>query len=454
MSQHIHFIAIGGSTMHNLAISLKRQGYLVTGSDDEIFNPAKGHLAQYDLLPEQMGWFPEKIHTGIDTIILGMHARSDNPELKRALELGLKVYSYPEYVYERCIDKQRVVIAGSHGKTTITAMVIHVLQFHKRKFDYLIGANVEGFEVMVKLTDEAPLIIIEGDEYLASPQNRQPKFLFYRHHIGLISGIAWDHINVFPTFEDYVRAFENFAENTPKSGSLIYGEDDDLVSVIGKKERPDVQAIGYDAHPHIIKNGKTFLKTADGEISVLVFGEHNMKNLNGAKAVLSKIGIEDKEFYEAIQSFKGATRRLERISENNQSAIFRDFAHAPSKLSATIQAVKNQFPERGLVACLELYTFSSLNKQFISQYKNTFNQPEIAVIYFNPKTAENKKLEVPAESDIRQAFNRPDLKVFTDCDALQHFLYENDWQNKNLLMMSSGNFDNLDFQQLSKEIIK
>ena len=450
MSQHIHFIAIGGSTMHNLAIALARQGYHITGSDDEIFDPAKSHLAEYGLLPEKTGWFPEKIHSGLDAVILGMHARADNPELEQALHLGLKIYSYPEYVYEQSTDKQRVVIAGSHGKTTITAMVMHVLQQYNRKFDYLIGANVEGFEVMVKLSEDAPLIIIEGDEYLASPQNRQPKFLFYQHHIGLISGIAWDHINVFPTFEEYVKAFETFAENTPKSGTLIYAEDDDLASVIGRKERPDVQAIGYDAHPHVIKEGKTYLITEGGEVAVAVFGEHNMKNLAGAKAVLTKIGIEEQEFYRAIGTFKGAIRRLERISDNETAAIFRDFAHAPSKLSATIQAVKQQFPERQLVACLELHTFSSLNRQFINQYKNTFNQPETAVVYYNPETAVHKKIEVLSETDIRKAFNRPDLQIFTDSGLLRDFLKNTEWHQKNLLMMSSGNFDNLDFQQLGR----
>jgi UDP-N-acetylmuramate: L-alanyl-gamma-D-glutamyl-meso-diaminopimelate ligase len=453
MPASIHFIAIGGSTMHNLAIALHRQGHTVSGSDDEVFEPALSHLAESGLLPEKTGWFPEKIHAALSTVIVGMHARPDNPELLKAQQLGLAIVSYPEFIYSQSLDKQRIVIGGSHGKTTTTAIIMHVLQFYHRKFDYLIGAEVEGFEVMVRLSEEAPLIVIEGDEYLASPIHRHPKLLDYHHHIGLITGIAWDHINVFPTFEEYVKAFENFADNTPKGGILVFAADDDLVAVIGRKERADVTPVEYLAHPHEIHEGKTFLLHDEQKIPVQIFGEHNMKNLNGAKQILTRIGITEEQFYKAIPGFKGANRRLELVGNNAGTAVFRDFAHAPSKLEASIEAVKKQFPERKLVACLELHTFSSLNKKFIRQYEDTFGLPETAVVYFNPQTVAHKKLEMLSAEEIKKGFNHSDLQVFTDKNELQDFLLAQSWQAKNLLLMSSGNFDNLDIAGLAKKIL-
>jgi UDP-N-acetylmuramate: L-alanyl-gamma-D-glutamyl-meso-diaminopimelate ligase len=452
IGKKVHFIAIGGSVMHNLAIALQGQGFHVTGSDDEIYEPSKSRLQRCGLLPETEGWDPGRIHTDLDAVILGMHARPDNPELKRAQELNIPIYSYPEYIYQQSIDKQRIVIAGSHGKTTITSMILHVLKHYNRKFDYLVGAAIEGFDTMVKLSDDAPIIVVEGDEYFSSPIDRRPKILNYRHHIGLISGIAWDHINVFPTFEDYVKQFELFADATPKGGILIFDETDDLVTVICRKEREDVIPLEYGVHPYRITEGQTYLVTEYGNYPVQVFGEHNMRNLNGARLVCSRIGIHDKMFYEAIQHFKGAAKRLEVVAKGKNTTVFRDFAHAPSKLQASAKAVKDQFADRSLVACMELHTFSSLNKEFLKQYKNTFSSPDTAIVYFNPKTIAHKKMEPISEEEVKTAFNNPDLLVFTDSDKLQAYLLAHDWTNTNLLLMSSGNFNNMDIQQFGKQI--
>lgn len=454
VQKKIHFIAIGGSAMHNLALALQNKGYLVSGSDDEIYEPSRSRLEQAGLLPSQIGWFPEKIDKSLEAVIVGMHARKDNPELMRARELEIPVYSYAEYVYLQSIDKQRVVIAGSHGKTTITAMVMHVLAYHKRKFDYLVGAKVEGFEVMVKLSDDAPLIIIEGDEYPAAPTAPKPKFSYYKHHIGLMSGVAWDHINVYETENDYVRQFEKFADATPKGGALIYDSDDYMANFLCEKERADVANIPYQAHPSKIVNGNVFLLTKDKqEIPVQVFGEHNMKNISGAKAVCERLYINETKFYEAIKSFKGAANRLETLAQNTNTHIFKDFAHAPSKVKATTRAVKSLYPQRRLVACLELHTFSSLNQSFLPHYKDTLNAADVAIVYFNPHTIAHKKLPPLSHEDIKQGFGKADLQVFDDSTALQAYLKEFNYQNTNLLLMSSGNFDNLPLKNLAHEFL-
>jgi UDP-N-acetylmuramate: L-alanyl-gamma-D-glutamyl-meso-diaminopimelate ligase len=452
--QKVHFIAIGGSAMHNLALALHQKGFIVTGSDDEIFEPSRTRLENAGILPEKTGWFPEKISADLDAVILGMHARIDNPELIKAQELGLKIYSYPEYVYQQAIDKQRIVIAGSHGKTTITSMILHVLKYFNRKFDYLVGAQIEGFDLMVKLTEDAPIIIIEGDEYLSSPIDKTPKFLHYHHHIGLMSGIAWDHINVYPSFDEYVKQFDLFADSSPKGGTLVFCEDDDLVSVICRKERDDVQGIPYTAHKHEIIDGQTYLVTKTGKIPVQVFGKHNMRNLCGAKTVLSKLGVTDEMFYEAIQSFKGASNRLEVLEKTDDTIVFKDFAHAPSKLKATTSAVKKQFPDNELVAILELHTFSSLSKEFLGQYKDTFKSADLPVVYYNPKTLEHKKLDPISPEDVVKAFNNDKLKVFTENEALKEFLLNTKWKGKNLLLMSSGNFGGFNLKELAKEIVQ
>ena len=454
MSQKVHFIAIGGSVMHNLAIALHRQGYQITGSDDEIYDPASSRLQKLGLLPAEIGWFPEKIHQGPDAVILGMHARKDNPELARAQELGIPIYSYPEYIYQQSKNKQRVVIAGSHGKTTITSIILHALRVNNRQFDYLVGAQLEGFETMVKLTKSAPLIVVEGDEYPASPTDLAPKFLHYHPHIALISGIAWDHYNVFPTWEGYVQQFEQLADSLSKSGVLVFDETDDMLDVIGKNERADVRSVPYNIHPHKIVNGQTFLTTqAYGDVPLLIFGEHNMKNISGALAVCEEVGLTQAQFYRAIQTFKGAANRMETLAKSDNSAAFKDFAHAPSKVEATTKAAKSQFPTRQLVACVELHTFSSLNKNFLGQYAHKLDAADVAVVYYNPHTLAHKRLEPITPEEVKAAFQRPSLEVFTDKDALQAFLTSLAWKNKNLLMMSSGTFGGLELKGLASQII-
>jgi UDP-N-acetylmuramate: L-alanyl-gamma-D-glutamyl-meso-diaminopimelate ligase len=453
-NKKIHFIAIGGSAMHNLALALHEKGYLITGSDDEIFEPSKSRLARAGILPESIAWEPSKIHKELDAVILGMHAGADNPELLKAKELGLNIYSYPEYIYKQSVDKQRIVIAGSHGKTTITSMILHVMKYFNRKFDYLIGARLEGFDITFKLSDDAPVIIIEGDECLSSSVDRTPKFLKYHHHIGLVSGVAWDHINIFPTFDEYVKQFDAFADATPKAGTLIFCESDDVAAMVCKKERDDVTLFEYKAHKNDIKNEQTYLITDHGEIPVQVFGKHNMKNLSGAKAVLSKLGVTDKMFYQAIQSFKGVANRLEVLAESKTTSIFKDSAQAPSELKATTNAVKKQFEKRSLTAVLELHTYSSLNKEFLSHYADSFKGADQPAVYYNLRTIRDKESETINETEIKEAFNSSDLKIFTDNITLKKYLLDNSWDNKNLLLMSSGDFDGLDLQELANAIVK
>ncbi|WP_114783661.1 UDP-N-acetylmuramate--L-alanine ligase [Botryobacter ruber] len=453
--KHIHLIAIGGSIMHNLALALHDKGLTVTGSDDEIFEPAKSRLAAAGLLPAQEGWFPEKLDTNPDAVILGMHARADNPELKRAQELNIPVFSFPEFIYEQSKDKQRVVIGGSHGKTSITAIIMHVLRYHNRLFDYAVGAQVEGFDRMVKLTDDAPVIIIEGDEYLSDPIKRIPKFHLYHHHIGVISGISWDHMNVFPNPEVYRDQFRIFAEMTPKAGTLIYDKDDEQAQLVSIPRNPDVTYIGYGVHEHTIRNGQTILHTKkEGDVSIQLFGEHNLRNISAAKEVCKKLGIKAHDFYEALASFKGAARRLENLGEQEQTAVFRDFAHSPSKVKATTAALKAQFPKRQLVACLELHTFSSLNKEFLPQYESTLDSADEAIVYFNPKTVEHKRLQPLTPEEVQTQFGKPGLKVYTDSDALLEYLKTRNWTNTNLLLMSSGNFNNINLKELITAILK
>jgi UDP-N-acetylmuramate: L-alanyl-gamma-D-glutamyl-meso-diaminopimelate ligase len=451
--QKIHFIAIGGSVMHNLAIALKQAGHEVSGSDDEIVEPSRSALAAHGLLPDKEGWRPEVLDKSIDIVILGMHATKDNPELLKAQTLGLKVLSFPDYIYECSKDKQRIVIAGSHGKTTITALIVHVLNHFKRKFDYVIGARVRGIENTVKLSD-APVIIIEGDEYLASAIDPTPKFLKYQHHIGLISGIAWDHANVFPTEEEYVRQFDLFADQTPKGGILIYCELDSMAIMIGKKERFDVTEIAYKSHAHASdNNGHFFLTDGKSKYPINLFGSHNYQNINGAKEVLKRIGVTNDQFFEAMASFQGASGRLEIVKENSSATVYKDFAHAPSKVKATVKAVKEIYPSRDLLACVELHTFSSLNKKFLPQYKDSLKNAQIPVVYYNPEKVKARKLELLEDNDIKIAFANPHLKVFDNAQKLESFLLEQSWKNKNLLLMSSGNFGGIDIPRLSEKLL-
>lgn len=446
----IHFIAIGGSAMHNLAIALHKKGYQVTGSDDVIFEPSAGRLAKYGILPAQVGWNEDNITPNLDAVILGMHALTDNPELLKAQKMGLKIYSYPEYIYEQAKNKLRVVIGGSHGKTTITSMILHVLNYYKRDFDYLVGAQLAGFETMVKITAEAPLIVIEGDEYLASPIDRRPKFHLYKANIAVISGIAWDHINVFKTYADYVKQFELFIDTIQPGGKLIYCKaDHDLVKIVDEATA-DVEKIGYGIPEHLVKDGITYLMPE--EIPLKVFGDHNLMNLNAAKLICAQLNINNEQFDAAIQSFTGAAKRLELLVSRNKTNVYKDFAHSPSKLKATIEAVRAQFPDRKLTACIELHTFSSLNKDFLVQYANTMEAADTAIVYIDEKTFQHKKMEPFNKNDVQTAFKNNKLQFFDKPEALQDCLLNVNFYRTNLLLMSSGNFGGLDLVKLAREL--
>jgi len=450
----IHFIAIGGSAMHNMAIALHKKGFEVTGSDDVLFEPSVSRLSKYGLLPENNGWYPEKITPDIDAIILGMHARADNPELLKAQELGLKIFSYPEYIYEHSKDKLRVVIGGSHGKTTITSMILHVLKNTGKDFDYLVGAQLEGFDTMVKLTDEAQIIVIEGDEYLSSAIDRRPKFHLYKANLGVISGIAWDHINVFPTFENYTDQFRLFIETIQPNGKLIYSETDEVLNDVVKKDQSDVEKLPYHLPDYNIKYGITNIINGQKVYPLQVFGEHNLLNIEAARLVCESLGISTDDFYTQISSFKGAARRLELMGKNGTSNFFKDFAHSPSKLKATIHAVRSQFPDRKLVSCIELHTFSSLNKDFLGEYAHAMDEADEAIVFIDKKTFEQKKMEpYPAET-VKDAFYRADLVFYNDPSILEKYLENIAIDNTNLLMMSSGNFGGIDLQKLSKKYYK
>ena len=437
--------------MHNLAVALKQSGHDISGSDDEIFDPSRSTLIKHGLLPDKEGWQPEKLDHTFDAVILGMHAKKDNPELLKAQALGLPIFSFPEYIYNHSKNKQRVVISGSHGKTTITAIIIHVLNFLNHKFDYVIGAKVNGIENTVKLSD-APVIIIEGDEYLSSALDPTPKFVRYQHHVGLISGISWDHANVFPTEEEYVKQFDLFADLTPKGGILIYCEQDSMALIIGKKERTDVLAIPYRSHSHSSETSQFYLTNGREKHPIKIFGSHNYQNLSGAKEVLKKLGVTEQQFFAAVSSFEGASGRLQRIVDGKNFSMYKDFAHAPSKVKATVKAMKEIYPGRDLVACLELHSFSSLNRNFIPQYKDSMKSAQLQIVYFNAEKMKAKNLEPLEASVIRKAFAAPSMHIFNDAKTLEDFLLQQSWPSKNLLMMSSGNFGGMDISRLAEKI--
>jgi UDP-N-acetylmuramate: L-alanyl-gamma-D-glutamyl-meso-diaminopimelate ligase len=445
----IHLIAIGGSAMHNLAIALHRSGHTVSGSDDEIFEPSRTRLQREGLLPATDGWFPDKIDASFDAIILGMHARVDNPELLRAQELGLKIYSYPGYIYQESRDKTRAVIGGSHGKTSITAMVLHAMSHGKLDCDYLVGAQLKGFDTMVRLTPSVSRIVLEGDEYLASPIERVPKFHLYHPHVALISGIAWDHINVFPTFESYVEQFRLFTEKIEQGGTLVYFEGDPELVKIAQSARSDLKLVPYTTHPHSIRNGITCLETPQGEVPLQIFGKHNLQNVSGALEVCRRLGLSDEKFYSAIGSFEGAARRLEPVFQNERTRIYKDFAHSPSKLKATTEAVREQFPQNRLIACMELHTFSSLNAKFLEEYKGSMAGADEAFVYFNPHTVQHKKLEAITKEQVSEAFGTANVQVFDNSQELLQQLQGMNWNDTTLLMMTSGNFDGIKFEELS-----
>lgn len=446
----IHFIAIGGSAMHNLALALAQKGYTVTGSDDAIFEPSLSRLKKQGIAPNSLGWFPDKITPDIDAVILGMHAHSDNPELQKAKELNLKIYSYPEFLYEQSKNKTRVVIAGSHGKTTITSMVLHVLKYHQVDVDYMVGAQLEGFDTMVKLTDTNEFMILEGDEYLSSPIDLRSKFLLYQPNIALLSGIAWDHINVFPTFESYKQPFLNFVNTISQGGALIYNEEDKEVVEIAEQSSNYLKKFPYHTPNYVIKDEKVYLQTSEGELQLSLFGRHNLLNLEGARLVCNQIGIQNEAFYEAILSFKGASRRLEKIYDTNEYIVYKDFAHAPSKVMATVKAVKENFSNKRLVACLELHTYSSLNPEFLKQYKNTLDKADEALVFYSEDALKIKRMEPISKELIINSFEKNNLQVFTDPVILENYLEEIDKNNSIFLMMSSGNYGGINLDSIFK----
>jgi len=445
-----HFIAIGGSAMHNLALALHNKGYKVTGSDDAIFEPSKTRLEKKGLLPEELGWFPEKISSDIESVILGMHAKADNPELLKAQELGMKIYSYPEFLYEQSKNKTRVVIGGSHGKTTITSMILHVMHYHNINVDYMVGAQLEGFDTMVHLTEENDFIVLEGDEYLSSPMDRRPKFHLYQPNIALISGIAWDHINVFPTYENYVEQFEIFIQKITNGGILVYNEDDSEVKRVAEASTNPIRRIPYSTPKYSVENGVTLLETPEGAMPIEVFGAHNLNNLAGAKWICQNMGVDEADFYEAIASFKGASKRLEKIAENKNNVAYKDFAHSPSKVAATTKAVKEQYPDRQLIACLELHTYSSLNAEFLKEYEGALDSADVAVVFYSPDAVKIKQLEEVSYEQIAKAFNREDLIIYTNPAAFKEYLYhlKFDTEKIALLLMSSGNYGGLNFDEV------
>ncbi len=442
----VHFIAIGGSAMHNLALALFNKGYHVTGSDDAIYEPSKSRLDTKGLLPSEFGWFPEKITASLDAVIVGMHARADNPELLKAQELGIQIYSYPEFLFEQAKDKTRVVIGGSHGKTTITSMILHVLNYHNIDVDYMVGAQLEGFDTMVHLTSDNEFIVLEGDEYLSSPIDRRPKFHLYQPNIALISGIAWDHINVFPTFENYVEQFSIFTDSLTNGGIMVYNEEDPEVRNVVESSANTIKRYPYGTPECAIDDGITYIETPLGEMPLEVFGKHNLQNLSGAKWICLHMGIGEEEFYEAIATFKGASKRLEKIAQNDSSVVFKDFAHSPSKVEATTRAVKEQFKTKEVIACLELHTYSSLNSAFLSEYKGALDAADKALVFYSPKALEIKRMDPISKETIKAAFEREDLEIYTNPEEFKSYVSSLSYENQVLLLMSSGNYGGLDFE--------
>lgn len=448
---HIHFIAIGGAIMHQLALALHRKGNSVTGSDDEINDPAKTNLKNAGLLPAQQGWFPEKITKKTDAIVLGMHAKPDNPELLRAQELNIPIYSFPQYIYEVSKDKQRVVIAGSHGKTTITSMVMHILKKMGKEFDYLVGAKVNGFAQSVQLSD-APLIVLEGDEYPASAIEKKPKIFFYHPQISVLSGIAWDHINVFPTYENYCSQFEYYLENMEAGAKLFFNAEDPEVVHIVEKSAGHLNAIPYRMPVFHYENGEAVIETANGSLTLSVFGRHNLLNMEAAVSVCEALGMERQECYKAISDFSGAAKRLEKIIDKENIVAYRDFAHAPSKLKATLDAVREAYPDHKLIACFELHTYSSLNEKFLSEYKESMNAADDALVYFSRHALSLKGLPSLDKETVKKQFNRNDITVIAEKEELASNVQTLVSEAKEpvcLLLMSSGTFDGIDWNSLS-----
>lgn len=450
MKGKVHFIAVGGSVMHNLAITLKQLGYEVSGSDDKIYDPSRSRLEKHNLLPKDLGWFPELIDKEIDFIVLGMHAKKDNPELLKALDLDCKIYSYPELIFEFSKSKTRITIGGSHGKTTVSSMILHVLDFYDIKVDYLLGAQIEGFENMVHITDDNEFILIEGDEYLSSPIDNSPKFHKYNSNIAVITGIAWDHINVFPSFENYISQFEKFIETITDGGVLVFNELDELVLDIVNKSEKTIRKIGYGKPNFEIVDGVTYVKTSEGDVPLKVFGDHNLSNLSAAKQICALMGVFDDEFFAAIASFKGASKRLETIYRDNNKIIIKDFAHSPSKLKATIVAVKNQFSNKNIIAVYELHTYSSFNQKFIKEYLNSMSSADKKIVYYDDEVLKKRSEFKINEKIIKDSFGSDDLIVISKKSMLEQSISKINLYNTVLLMMSSGNFSSIDMLSVVK----
>ncbi len=448
----VHFIAIGGSIMHNLAIALAKKGYIVSGSDDHIYEPSRTNLARENLLPDS-GWDPERITPDIDAVVLGMHAQADNPELMKAQELGIRICSYPEFIYEQTEEKTRVVIGGSHGKTTITSMIMHVLKSIGRDFDYLVGAKLDEFDHMVRLTKDAPLMIIEGDEYLASPIDQRPKFHLYKPHIALISGIAWDHVNVFPTFENYVNQFRLFIKTIEPKGTLVYNKEDQTLRELVLEDRSKINKHGYRTPEYTINKGVTYMHTHNGDIPLQVFGRHNLSNIAAAFTVCEWLGVERDAFLAAIKQFKSASRRLEYVASNNDSVVYQDFAHTPAKLKASIQALKEQFPDKALVAIAELHTYSSLNEAYLREYRDTMHEAEYPAVFINQETLKQRNAESISEEMLKNTFNQPNLVYFSNVESMKQYLLAMNPTGRNLLLMSSGNYGGINLVNFADKFL-
>lgn len=449
---NIHFISIGGSVMHQLAIALKRKGYQISGSDDEIFEPARSNLEKEGILPQSFGWFPENIHSSLDAVILGMHAKEDNPELIKAKELGVNIYSFPEYIFKESGNKLRVAIGGSHGKTTTTAMVMHVLKQAGKKFDYLVGAKLDGFDQSVDITD-APLIVCEADEYPASVIEKRPKFHFLFPHIAVITGIAWDHINVFPTFDNYLEQFKIFIQKIESGGSLVYNESDEVLKkLVEEYHRPDIYYHKYNVPEHTISNGVTQINIEGKEKGLKIFGNHNLLNLHAAWLVCKQLEVSIEEFLKGISTFTGAAKRLELLAKNDNTIVYRDFAHAPSKAKATIEAAKQQFPDKKLVAILELHTYSSLNADFMKEYENVMDGVDEAAVFYSKHALQLKRMPELDKTVVENGFQKQGLNVFNTKAELESWLNNQNYNNAVILFMSSGNYEGINTEEFAKKI--
>ncbi len=450
----LHFIAIGGAAMHSLAIAMQQRGNRVSGSDDEIFDPAKAQLEKAGLLPSGYGWFPDRINADLDAVILGMHAHSDNPELKKALEMNIKVYSYPEFLYHETMDKTRVVIAGSHGKTTITSMVMHALRYNGHQFDHMVGSRLEGFDNMVSLSPDTRIAVFEGDEYLSSCLDPRPKFHLYQPQIALISGIAWDHINVFPTWEGYVDQFRIFISNMPEGSNLVYCSEDAELKALAEKVNPRISKEPYTTPDYYLDRETSYIRRGDRSYPLMVFGRHNMQNMEGARRICSRLGLTDDQFFGAMTNFGGAGKRLQLLGRNERTAIYLDFAHSPSKVEATVKAVREQFSDRRMIACLELHTYSSLDRKFLDFYRHTMDGADDCAVFYNPETILHKRLRMISKEEVFEALDKKNLQVFTDKNELESWIYATAGDNMVLLLMSSGTFSGINFKELSDNILR